>query len=70
MGIVPGSMGGRQSPSRVPHPSGDFVPLLQLGSESLRCGGLPRSSAGREEMVFNISKRLMENLLLPGGWSR
>lgn len=28
--------GGRQSPSGMPHPHGDFVPRLQLGSESPR----------------------------------
>ena len=66
MGTVPSSVGGRQSPSGVPHPSMDFVSLLQLGSESPWCRGQPQSSTGRKEMMFNISKQLIENLLLPG----
>lgn len=66
MDIMPGSLGGRKRPSSVPHPSGDFVPLPHLGSNSPWCRGLPQSSVGRQEMVFNISKRLIENLLLPG----
>lgn len=58
--------GGRKRPSPVPHPSGDFVPLPQLGSNSPWWRGLPQSSVERQEMVFNISKQFIENLLLPG----
>lgn len=43
MGIVSGSMGGRQRPSGMPRPGGDFVPSLQLNSESPRC---PKAAQG------------------------
>lgn len=51
MGIVPGSMvagGGcdRQSPSRVPHPSRDFVPSPQLAASPLGAEGCPKAAGG------------------------
>jgi len=46
MGIMPGSGVGRQSPSRVPRPSGDFVPSPSWAASPLGAGGCPEAAWG------------------------